>query len=690
MADNGRIEQVLNGLDTCDKIKYFMWLTNTYGKPIEEHLDFFCREFVFNIKNGLYINKESTERLWKLIKQDIKEREADIKYTRNWGHTFYMMLNTYRKEIEKELDLYKTDIEKVAHLKKYIKNMKLEEMQISETDELKLLGWCIAEDKKDNTRIIVLKHRDTDRDIWCAYNEDIDELKVITNPDGPHTSYDTTDKLDIELINQNKLEIINHLDNKETQLFSLSGTLSSDIPFVERLKDFKYSNVIERAESVEQTEPIIRDDVENKTDDTVTEPNKHIQSMLNKSYTPEKPQDSYIVEEVRKQIFELPNNSRLRITHEFNGVTYKGSLGKSGDLVLSYTEIVKNKQTGLLQRFIKYKSKDGTKLEFKSVLKATSVIEDKHIKEDISIENLNWFDMKGNNISTYLKDKSTSNSNVLKEDKINNEIEYKTPEVFLKYSELLKNRALKTIDFSSIENEIKVGKYGRYVEFKCEYPRDPGNTYRIYEYCDKTSTVIISIENDIKFSRVADKSESGKLRKEHGVKIDKYNLRGTVYSISIAQMMKFITGEITGQNKLVTSISKIPLYKFIRNYDIAETDRITKRNMEIDSRRLKRLPNKIIITDKNIGLKLELDKSTMKFTILDKNKKEVDSEYSSLTLLLLDIYRNISTDNLIINIRSSIELRNHINTMLDNMIYVTAVGENNLHSIFNFKPALET
>lgn len=110
----------LNTGNLIQNLKYYIFITNEYGKPSEENVDSFIETFGttiyndnFNVAIGL---KSILDNLWEDIKSDLEARGLGHLANKNYGFDFYMQLAKDKVNIHNE--------EEIRH---YIENFSMEE-----------------------------------------------------------------------------------------------------------------------------------------------------------------------------------------------------------------------------------------------------------------------------------------------------------------------------------------------------------------------------------------------------------------------------------------------------------------------------------------------------------------------------------------------------------------------------------
>lgn len=406
-----RIFESFKKEDKFNNIRYFIYMTNTFGRPIGEDLSLFCDEYIDIIANGNRIidnvpsNKTRLEEHWKEVIKNCKSYKIKVTPIRNWGFYFYELLNKKASEMSSLLRDIKTREEKVEKLVEYISNLRLDMLELSERDEDILIDWStsIAEMEK-NIRVIGVPTGNPNEHMWCTYNEMTGEMKAIKGTEHhPALEGKTWD----EYVDTQMKDIVTYLEQEAVDYYEIDNDIINE---VEILTNYKLSHnepvvvsVDGLAEAVKEIDinskiakreetgdkHIVKENTETKQDSG----NDYVTNLLagSASFMPEKPATDYQVID-RKNIFDFGNQPRLRVVKTFNGLTYNGILYKDGSIEVDYSK-TKNKTI----------EKIGTK-RYDSLVEATNAIEKSSLAGDTNIAELGWTDLKFKNIVIYLID----------------------------------------------------------------------------------------------------------------------------------------------------------------------------------------------------------------------------------------------------------------------------------------------
>lgn len=95
--------------DLIQNIKYFMFITNRYGKPSEQYVDSFIETFGNSIYNNNFIVNETMRSnldfFWGDVKSDLEFRGLLNLAEEDYGFNFYMQLSKDKDSINTEIDL---------------------------------------------------------------------------------------------------------------------------------------------------------------------------------------------------------------------------------------------------------------------------------------------------------------------------------------------------------------------------------------------------------------------------------------------------------------------------------------------------------------------------------------------------------------------------------------------------------
>ena len=216
-----------------------MFLYNCYGLPTGSNMKAFCREFLYKILNknsfGIKLtNKEHFNKLWELIKEDTKSRRSEIPFERNGGYTFYETLQNNLASIRNELKQYKDEESQMDRLAELLNKLEYRR-RVESKDYIKVVEtWRNSTMNKDGARLVGIPTGNDKEQLWYAFYEDTKELKIVQDVENlPRPLGKTWDNL----VQEQKEDIITHLNGKETNLLECNNTE------LEELKGFEFKGV---------------------------------------------------------------------------------------------------------------------------------------------------------------------------------------------------------------------------------------------------------------------------------------------------------------------------------------------------------------------------------------------------------------------------------------------------------------
>ena len=329
--------------EKIDKLKMFMFITNTFGKPSCEHIDLFCNEWLDDMKIGISLpEKSELEEYWRYIIESAQTKETRVYIHRVWGYTFYKLLNSKKNELNNILDKKITRADKLEAFKYFINNMKLDSIELGEEDEVSLIDALEKVEDKHN-RIIGIHNKNNNTYTWCVYNELSKEITALNR------LYKYTDDESITneiFIDTNKEKILNHLlSNNETNIYMVSNELVNglEVELIESIdnesnnKQNKEVNKIEEKKNTTQEVKPVTNVINNKELDGAESKNSFVANLL-RTYTPAKPMETAkpvetdtIIPVKKKQPRRLPDTKvvfnkrfKLDLTPELIKTDYVG------------------------------------------------------------------------------------------------------------------------------------------------------------------------------------------------------------------------------------------------------------------------------------------------------------------------------------------------------------------------------
>ena len=111
---------VINTGNTIQNIKYYIFITNEYGKPSHKYIDLFINTFgktIYNDNFRIYENmRNMLNTIYEQVKSDLEYRGKQSLAVYNYGFDFYMQLSKDSRNITNE-----------SELREYIENFSMEE-----------------------------------------------------------------------------------------------------------------------------------------------------------------------------------------------------------------------------------------------------------------------------------------------------------------------------------------------------------------------------------------------------------------------------------------------------------------------------------------------------------------------------------------------------------------------------------